>query len=222
MIGGNAMILAAGRGERLRPLTDDLPKPLIEVGGKPVIAWHLENLAAAGFKLVVINLSWLGQKVKDVLGDGRSFGLEIRYSDEGDTALETGGGIFKALPLLGRRPFVVINGDVFSDYPLANLSLDNDRLAHLVLVPNPPHNPSGDFGLRGKDVESAGELYTFSGIAAYDPEIFSECRGGIFPLAPVLRAAIDLGRVSGELWPGNWHDIGTQQRLTALQKELAD
>jgi len=221
MNGGKAMILAAGRGERLRPLTDELPKPLIEVGGKPAIVWHLEKLAAAGFRTVVINLSWLGQKVRDELQDGSSFGLHIIYSDEGETALETGGGIFKALPLLGDSPFLVINGDVFSDYPLSSVELAPDRYAHLILVPNPSHNPRGDFGLQGQEVTMAGELYTFSGIGIYNPCIFSGCRGGVFPLAPILSAAIAQGKVSGELWRGRWHDIGTQERLISLNDSLA-
>ncbi len=216
----SAMILAAGRGERLRPLTDTVPKPLVEVGGKALIVRHLEQLAAAGCQRVVINLSWLGHKVRTAVGDGSEFGLSIIYSDEGEQALETGGGIFKALPLLGEKPFLVLNGDVYCDYPLAEASLAPGLLAHLILVPNPPHNARGDFGLQESRVVAHGELHTFSGIGVYDPAIFARCHEGKFPLAPVLHAAIETGRVSGELWQGEWHDLGTIARLAALNESL--
>lgn len=216
-----AMILAAGRGERLRPLTDTVPKPLVAIAGKPLIVWHLEKLAAAGFGHVVINLSWLGEKVQAALGDGSDFGLSISYSDEGDQALETGGGIFRALPLLGARPFLAVNGDIYTDYPVAGRRLARGQLAHLVLVPNPPHNRDGDFGLREGNVVEDGQLSTFSGIGIYDPALFAGCRPGVFPLAPILRAAIAAGRVSGELWQGRWHDAGTAERLGELNRSLS-
>lgn len=215
------MILAAGRGERLRPLTDSTPKPLVAVAGKPLIAWHLIRLAEAGYEHVVINLSWLGATVRQTLGDGSEYGLSISYSDEGDTALETGGGIFRALPLLGPAPFLVVNGDIFSDFPLVRARLRQGMLAHLVLVPNPDHNAQGDFSLEKESVVMHGPRYTFSGIGIYHPELFSGCNGGAFPLAPLLRSAIEQGRVSGELWRGRWHDAGTVERLAELREAVA-
>lgn len=215
------MILAAGRGERLRPLTDSTPKPLVAVAGKPLIAWHLIRLAEAGYEHVVINLSWLGATVRQTLGDGSEYGLSISYSDEGDTALETGGGIFRALPLLGPAPFLVVNGDIFSDFPLVRARLRQGMLAHLVLVPNPDHNAQGDFSLEKESVVMHGPRSTFSGIGIYHPELFSGCNGGAFPLAPLLRSAIERGRVSGELWRGRWHDAGTVERLAELREAVA-
>lgn len=215
------MILAAGRGERLRPLTDSLPKPLVEVGGKPLIVWHLQRLAAAGYRQVVINLSWLGDAVRAALGDGSRFGIEIAYSDEGGAALETGGGIYKALPLLGDDPFLVVNGDIYCDHPLTQRALAPGTFAHLVLVPNPAHNPHGDFGLREGRVVVSPDCLTFSGIGIYHPALFADCRAGAFPLAPVLRSAIAAGKVNGEVWNGRWHDAGTAARLAVLDAGLS-
>ena len=218
-----AMILAAGRGVRMRPLTDTTPKSLLAVGGKPLIVWQLEKLARAGFSEVVINHAHLGGMVEAALGDGSRFGLAIRYSPERE-ALETAGGIALALPLLGAEPFLVANADIYSDCDfraLAGLDLQ-DRLAHLVLVDNPPQHPRGDFALEAGRVRETGEpLLTFSGIGVYSPRLF----GGIPPgakvaLAPLLRKAMAAERVSGEHYRGRWHDIGTVERLRALDMEL--
>ena len=218
-----AMILAAGRGVRMRPLTDTTPKSLLAVGGKPLIAWQLEKLARAGFAEVVINHAHLGHLIEAALGDGSRFGLSIRYSAESE-ALETAGGIALALPLLGTEPFLVINADIYSDYDYSRLPglLLADRLAHLVLVDNPPQHPRGDFALEAGRVREAGRrMLTFSGIGVYAPRLF----GGIpprakVPLAPLLRKAMGADRVSGEHYRGRWHDIGTAERLQALDLEL--
>jgi len=219
-----AMILAAGRGERMRPLTLTRPKPLLEVGGHALIEHHLRALAAAGLAQVVVNLSWLGEQICAALGDGARLGVDVRYSDEGPEPLETGGGIFRALPLLGPAPFLVLNGDVWTDYPYARLRerLRAGDLAHLVLVPNPPYNGNGDFVLRdGRMIEGEpGERFTFSGIGVYRPELFEGCQDGIFKLAPLLRAAARAGSVSAELYQGDWLDIGTPERLAALDRRL--
>jgi len=218
-----AMILAAGRGERMRPLTLARPKPLLEAGGTPLIVHHLGALAAAGFEDVVVNLSWLGVQVREALGDGGRYGLRIHYSDEGPEPLETGGGIFRALPLLGEGPFLVLNGDVWTDLDCARLRgrLAPGDLAHLVLVPNPAHNPAGDFVLeRGRIVEREGERLTFSGAGVYRAALFDGCTDGVFKLAPLLRAAARAGRVSGELHEGAWLDIGTPERLAELDSRL--
>ncbi len=218
-----AMILAAGRGERMRPLTLTRPKPLLEAGGAPLIVHHLRALAGAGFEDVVVNLSWLGVQIREALGDGSRHGLRIHYSEEGPEPLETGGGIFRALPLLGDGPFLVLNGDTWSDIAYADL---RDRfaardLAHLVLVPNPAHNPGGDFVLeRGRIVETPGERLTFSGVGLYRAELFEGCRDGVFKLAPLLRAAARDGRVGGEVHGGAWLDIGTPERLAELDARL--
>ncbi len=218
-----AMILAAGRGVRMRPLTDTTPKSLLAAGGKPLIAWQLEKLARAGFAEVVINHAHLGHMIEAELGDGSRFGLSIGYSPEGE-ALETAGGIALALPLLGAQPFLVINADVYSDYDystLTGLDLD-DTLAHLVLVDNPAQHPRGDFALEAGRVRETGErLLTFSGMGVYAPRLFS----GIppkakVPLAPLLRKAMRADRVSGEHFRGRWHDVGTAERLQALDAEL--
>jgi MurNAc alpha-1-phosphate uridylyltransferase len=217
------MILAAGRGERMRPLTLARPKPLLEAGGTPLIVHHLRALAAAGFEDVVVNLSWLGGQIQAALGDGARHGLRIHYSDEGPEPLETGGGIFRALPLLGAGPFLVLNGDTWSDIPYADLRqrLAPTDLAHLVLVPNPVHNPAGDFVLdRGRIVEAPGERMTFSGVGIYRQELFAGCSDGIFKLAPLLRAAARDDRVSGEVHVGAWLDIGTPERLAELDERL--
>jgi len=217
------MVLAAGRGERMRPLTLARPKPLLEAGGTPLIVHHLRALAAAGFEDVVVNLSWLGGQIREALGDGTRHGLRIHYSDEGPEPLETGGGIFRALPLLGDGPFLVLNGDTWSDIPYADLRerLAPADLAHLVLVPNPTHNADGDFVLeRGRIVETPGDRLTFSGVGLYRAELFEGCRDGVFKLAPLLRAAVRDGRVSGELHDGSWLDIGTPERLAELDARL--
>lgn len=212
-----AMILAAGRGERLRPLTDAVPKPLLEVHGQPLIAHHLEKLAAAGFREVVINLAHLGDQIRDTLGDGSGWGLNIHYSQEPEGALDTGGGIRQALPMLGDAPFAVVNGDVYSAYPLARLRAVKCDQAHLVLVPNPEHNPGGDFVLRGGYVGLTGEpMYTFSGISVYHPRFFDATSAGRFSVKPMLRAAAAAQQVTGEIYRGTWHDIGTIERLQAL------
>jgi MurNAc alpha-1-phosphate uridylyltransferase len=217
------MVLAAGRGERMRPLTLERPKPLLEAGGRPLIVHHLDALARAGIRDVVVNVSWLGTQVVSALGDGSRHGVRIAYSDEGPEPLETGGGIFRALPLLGPAPFLVLNGDVWTDYPYAQLRdvLRPADLAHLVLVPNPPHNPKGDFVLReGRIVEEPGERLTFSGVGVYRPELFAGCRDGVFKLAPLLREAARSGRAGGEVHAGDWLDIGTPERLAELDAHL--
>jgi MurNAc alpha-1-phosphate uridylyltransferase len=217
------MILAAGRGERMRPLTLARPKPLLEAGGAPLIVHHLRALRAAGFMDVVVNLSWLGDQIRSALGDGSRHGVRIHYSDEGPEPLETGGGIFRALPLLGAGPFVVLNGDVWTNFDWSTLRerLAPRDLAHLVLVPNPAHNPQGDFVLaNGRIVETAGERLTFSGVGIYRAELFDGCRDGIFKLAPLLRAAARVGQVSGEIHTGVWLDIGTPERLAWLDEWL--
>ena len=214
------MILAAGRGERMRPLTDHTPKPLLEAGGRSLIGHHLAALARAGVREVVVNHAHLGAQIERALGDGAAYGLRIRYSPE-EVALETGGGIFRALPLLGPDPFIVVNGDVWTDFDPARLRLADADLAHLVLVDNPAHHPAGDFVLNGKRVtDGGGQRLTFSGVGVYRPALFDGCAPGRFPLAPLLRAAITVGRVSGEHHRGCWVDVGTPERLAALDREL--
>ncbi len=215
-----AMILAAGRGERMRPLTDHTPKPLLRVGGKALIEYHIDALVRAGFEEIVINHAHLGRQIEAALGDGSRYQVRLRYSPEGQ-ALETGGGIFRALPLLGEEPFVVVNGDVWCDYPFARLRRPLQGLAHLVLVDNPPHHPRGDFHLSGDRVESEGEpRLTFSGIGLYHRDLFKGCSDGAFPLAPLLRKAMATGEVSGEHYRGHWVDVGTPQRLGELDEWL--
>ena len=226
-----AMILAAGRGERMRPLTDHTPKPLLEVGGKPLIVWHIEGLVKAGITELVINHAHLGAQLEKALGDGSRFGAQIQYSPE-TSALETAGGIVYALPLLGDRPFAVVNGDIFCDYDFARLPeraatlQANGDAAHLVLVNNPEHHPNGDFCLHdGRVINSAlstqHSALTFSGIGLYHPAMFGHiARGSVAPLAPLLRAQIALGHVSGEHHPGIWIDVGTPQRLQELDLQL--
>jgi MurNAc alpha-1-phosphate uridylyltransferase len=218
-----AIILAAGRGERMRPLTDHTPKPLLEVGGRALIVWHIERLAAAGIRNLVINHAHLGGLIEAALGDGARWGVRIRYSAEGEgRALETGGGIYRALPLLGDRPFVVVNGDVWSDFDPAGLALPANDLARLVMVDNPPHHPQGDFRLARGRVHADGEpRLTFAGIGAYSPALFDGCQPGAFPLAPLLRAAMAAGRVGGLHHRGRWVDVGTPQRLAELDLSLA-
>jgi N-acetyl-alpha-D-muramate 1-phosphate uridylyltransferase len=213
-----AMILAAGRGERMRPLTLETPKPLLEIHGRPLIEYHLRALRAVGIRDFVVNLSWLGERIRSVLGDGARWGVSIRYTEEGPEPLETGGGIFNALSLLGPAPFIVVNGDVWTDFSFSGLSLAEDAAAHLVLVPNPAHHAQGDFSLENRRVKHASsKTYTFSGIAMYRPEFFAGCTAGRFPLLPLLRRAIDAGTLAGELYDGIWSDVGTPERLAQLQ-----
>jgi MurNAc alpha-1-phosphate uridylyltransferase len=212
-----AMILAAGRGERMRPLTDHTPKPLLEVGGRRLIEYHLLGLVAAGIRHIVINHAHLGDQIEAWLGDGGRYGAHIVYSAEG-SALETGGGIHRALPLLGPDPFIVVNGDVWTDYPFARLRRAPEGLAHLVLITNPDHHPNGDFLLEPDGhvrAEGAPRL-TYSGIGIYRPELFAGCAPGKFPLAPLLRVAMAEGRVTGEHYTGRWVDVGTPERLREL------
>ncbi len=218
-----AMILAAGRGERMRPLTDHTPKPLLTIAGKPLIVHHLEALRAAGITELVINTGHLGAQLPAALGDGQRWGVHIVYSPEPPDALETGGGIFQALPLLGPEPFLVVNGDVWTDYPFQRLPSALTGLAHLVLVNNPPHHPQGDFSLapdNGRVGECGTERLTFSGISLLRPALFAACTPGRFPLGPLLRRAMPSGEVSGEHYTGAWRDIGTPQRLAELDREL--
>jgi N-acetyl-alpha-D-muramate 1-phosphate uridylyltransferase len=220
-----ALVLAAGRGERMRPLTDTVPKPLLPVAGRPLIAYHLEALARAGIRDVVINLAWLGARLRAALGDGARYGVRIRYSDEGAEALETGGGIFNALPQLGPGAFFVVNGDTWTDFDFRQLTLDPDvdggALARLVLVRNPAHHPQGDFALEGDVVvERATDRLTYSGIGIYRPELFAGSQPGKFALLPLLQRAIAAGRVRGELYRGEWWDVGSAERLAALDMRL--
>lgn len=221
-----AMILAAGRGERMRPLTDHCPKPLLEVGGKPLIVWHIERLARAGIRELIINHAHLGAQIEARLGDGSQWGVRIAYSAEPPGALETAGGIACALPLLGSSPFLVINGDIFCDWDPARAHLPSHRQAHLVLVRNPAHHAIGDFGLSpsgqcSNTANAEDERLTFAGIGIYHPDLFA----GVAPdrpakLAPILRAAMDQGQVSGERHAGRWVDVGTPERLATLDAEL--
>ncbi len=214
------MILAAGRGERMRPLTDTTPKPLLSVGGRPLIEHHIEALRTAGIRELVINIAHLGDQIRSALGDGGRLGVRITYSPEPEGALETGGGIRQALPLLGPEPFAVVNGDIWCDYPFARLPADPAGLAHLVLVDNPPEHPGGDFALEGVRVVSSRAGLTFAGISVLHPALFEGQAPGRFPLAPLLRAAAKEGRVSGEHHRGRWRDVGTPARLADLEVEL--
>ncbi|MEJ1353060.1 MAG: nucleotidyltransferase family protein [Candidatus Sedimenticola sp. (ex Thyasira tokunagai)] len=219
----SAMILAAGRGERMRPLTDHIPKPLLPVAGKPLIEYHIAALAAAGIRRIVVNHSHLGDQVETFLGTGECWGVEILFSPEPPGALETGGGIFNALPLLGSGPFLVINGDVWCDYDLSQAACPAGRLAHLVLVNNPEHHPEGDFCLdRGVVSEGEAGCFTFSGIGIYRAELFSDSEPGAFPLAPLLRRTMGRGLVSGELHVGSWIDVGTPERLAMLESRFRE
>jgi MurNAc alpha-1-phosphate uridylyltransferase len=212
-----AMILAAGRGERLRPMTDTTPKPLLRVRGQPLIERHVRGLARAGVERIVINLAWLGSQIREYLGDGARYGVAIVYSDEQPRALETAGGIFRALPHLGPGPFAVVNGDIYTNFSFETLRLAADRDAHLVLVPNPPQHPRGDFGLdQGLALAAAASQYTFSGIAMYRDAFFAGCTDGVFPLKPLLLRSMAAKRCSAELYTGVWEDVGTAERLQAL------
>lgn len=212
-----AMILAAGRGERLRPLTDTVPKPLLCVRGRPLIEFHVEALCRAGIHELVVNLGWLGARLREHLGDGSRLGASVAYSEEGYPPLETGGGIHRALGLLGPEPFWVVNGDVFCDFVFDRRGLPPGVVAHLVLVPNPPQHPQGDFALSGGRVRDEGaDRLTFSGISLLHPALFAGCAPGRFPLAPLLRAAMARDAVTGELFTGAWNDVGTPGRLAGL------
>ncbi|EJM34291.1 Nucleoside-diphosphate-sugar pyrophosphorylase family protein [Pseudomonas sp. GM33] len=214
-----AMILAAGKGERMRPLTLTTPKPLVRAGGVPLIEYHLRALAAAGFTDIVINHAWLGQQIEDYLGDGSRYGVSIQYSAEGEP-LETGGGIFRALPLLGDEAFVVVNGDIWTDYDFSVLHQPINGLAHLVLTSNPPHHPAGDFSLVGNQVNDGqpqAPTLTYSGIAVLHPQLFDGCTAGAFKLAPLLRKAMADGQVTGEQLRGHWVDVGTHERLAEVE-----
>lgn len=216
-----AMILAAGRGERMRPLTDHTPKPLLRVGDKTLIEYHLEALVRAGITDIVINHAHLGACIVDALADGARYGARIVYSPEPEGALETGGGIQRALPWLGEGPFLVVNGDIWTDFDYARLPQTFAGLAYLVLVDNPEQHPQGDFCLEDSRVfECTGNRLTFSGIGLYRAELFAACESGRFPLAPLLRRAMTDGRVAGMHYRGRWSDIGTPQRLAELDRLL--
>jgi MurNAc alpha-1-phosphate uridylyltransferase len=214
-----AMLLAAGRGERLRPLTDSLPKALVEVHGVSLLERHLSALKSAGVETVVVNLGWHGEKIVERIGSGSAFGLNVVYSPEGESILETGGGIQRALPMLGTDPFLVINADIFTDIPPPIEAVDANDLAHLVLVPTPSDKDNGDFDLTAGRVRN-GNLaeYTFSGVAVYRPEFFAGCSPGRFSVAPMLRSAADADRLGGSVYAGLWRDVGTPERLTELNK----
>ena len=216
-----AMILAAGRGERLRPLTDSCPKPLLSIAGKSIIERMIVSLVENGFTELIINLSWKADLIRQTLGDGKQFGASLSYSDEGSEALETAGGILKALPFFEDQPFLVVNGDVYTDYPYATLLGQLVDHAHLVLVANPQHHSQGDFGLAGNQVVGQAEqMLTFSGIGVYHRRLFERVLPGRQPLGPLLRASIAHGKVTGEYYPGAWMDIGTVQRYQAVNRYL--
>lgn len=222
-----AMILAAGRGERMRPLTDHLPKPLLPVAGTPLIGHHLQSLAQSGIRHIIINHAWLGHLIEQQLADGAEYGVAIQYSAEGEKGLETAGGIIKALPLLGDRPFVVVNGDVFTDFPFVTLTTERaeDILAHLVLVPNPPQHPLGDFGIEsetGLALAAADTQFTYSGIGWFRPEFFADIASGPQKLAPYLRQAMARKQISAEVYYGEWADIGTPERLAQINEQQRD
>jgi len=211
------MILSAGRGERLRPVTDAVPKALVEVRGESLLERHLRAVSAAGVETVIINLGWLGDQIVDQIGSGSSFGLNVVYSPEGEDILETGGGIHRALPMLGSDAFLVINADIYTDMPFQAPDLGDNDLAHLVLVPTPAHKCTGDFDLiDGRVRNGDAAKLTFSGVAVYRPEFFADCRPGRFPLAPMLHAAADAGQLSGSIYSGPWRDVGAPERLTEL------
>jgi MurNAc alpha-1-phosphate uridylyltransferase len=218
------MILAAGRGERMRPLTDTAPKPLLPAGGKPLIQFHIEALRAAGVTDIVINLAWQGAMLRDSLGDGSRFDVQLHYTDEGSEALETGGGIFNALHLLGEKPFIVVSGDIWTDFPMQTLRarLTKPDVAHFVMAPNPDFHPRGDFALTdGRVREGERQRYTYANIAVLTREFFADCQPGKFPLVPVMRRWIREDRVSGELYEGEWRNVGTPAQLNDLNEYLA-
>jgi N-acetyl-alpha-D-muramate 1-phosphate uridylyltransferase len=213
-----AMILAAGRGERMRPLSDVTPKPLLKVRGQPLIERHVVRLTQAGIGRIVVNLAWLGSQIRDYLQDGSRYGATITYSEEA-TALETAGGIFRALPQLLPGPFAVVNGDIYTNFPFDELRIAAKRDANLVLVPNPPHHPRGDFGVQegaALDGDTVGGRHTFAGIAVYREDFFAGCAEGVFPLKPLLLRSIAAGRCAAQLYSGLWEDVGSPERLRAL------
>lgn len=215
----NAMILAAGRGERLRPVTDSVPKAMVEVRGEHLIDRHIKMLANAGVSTIVINLGWLGEKISEHLGSGQQHGVQIVFSPEYDEVLETGGGILRALPVLGHEPFWVINADVYTDWQLPHSPLEEDASAELVLVPKPAHKANGDFNLVGGRINNDAERpYTYSGIARYRPEFFSGAKAGRFSVVPMMRSAADEGRLAGNVYAGGWEDVGTVDRLDKLNR----
>jgi len=212
------MILAAGRGERMRPLTDACPKPLLKVKGQALIEYHIKALVKSGFTELVINHAYLGQQIEDYLGSGEKYGATIQYSPE-STAMETGGGIFNALRYLGDEPFIIVNGDVWTDYDFSHLPKAISNLAHLVMINNPPHNPDGDFFFYENRLnETKGNKLTYSGIAVIHPHIFKGCAQDAFPLAPLLRNAIANNQISAEHYLGVWLDVGTPERLAELDQ----
>lgn len=219
-----AMILAAGRGERMRPLTDHTPKPLLKAAGKALIEYNIENLVAAGYREIVINIAHLGWQIKDFCGNGERWDISIAYSDEGETALETAGGIAKALPLLGDQPFLVVNADIVCGFPLAALTKRNIDLAHLVMIDNPPHHPDGDFSLTESGLlsEQGEPKLTFSGIGVYRPDLFKDIPAAPLKLRPVLNRAMQQQRIGGEKYSGLWMDIGTPERLEILATLIRD
>lgn len=215
----SAMILAAGRGERLRPVTDVTPKALVEVHGVSLLERHLQRLAAAKIETVVINLGWLGEQIAQRIGSGQQYGLQVVYSPEYDNILDTGGGIKRALPLLEKAPFWIINADIFTDMSLPNIKLNPESLAHLVLVPTPAHKSAGDFELRDGKVRNSDNMdLTYSGMAFYRPEFFAKSGGGRFSVVPLLREAADDGLIEGSLFEGVWEDVGTPERLQKLNE----
>ena len=218
-----ALILAAGKGERMRPLTLFTPKPLLEVGNQPLIERHIERLKQAGIDDIVINTSWLAQQIFDRLGNGERFGVRLRYSHEGDEPMETGGGIYNALPLLGDEPFLVVNGDTWHDIDFSTLSLSENDLINLVLVNNPPHNPAGDFCLahgRLRECEAGKNALTYSGVGVFHPQLFKDSQPGHWPVVPLIRQAITQDRAAGIHHHGQWSDIGTIERLLQANKNL--
>lgn len=217
-----AMILAAGRGQRLRPITDQTPKPLLQIGAKRLIEYHLESLKNAGFSEVVINVAHLGTQIMQTLGDGARYELNIQYSVEPEGGLETGGGIFNALPLLGEECFAVINGDIWTDYPLQQLPHKIEGLAHLVLIDNPAHNPLGDFALEGHYIRMQGpQSLTLMGIYICHPKLFSDCQPGLFRIPPLFRKMMGQNLITGEHYTGKWIDVGSIERLKELENLLA-
>ncbi|WOH37191.1 nucleotidyltransferase family protein [Thalassotalea fonticola] len=225
-----AMILAAGRGERMKPLTDNCPKPLLKVAGISLIEHHLNNLKAAGITDIIINHAWLGKQIEEYFDDGKKFGVSIKYSAELDGALETAGGIVKALPLLGNKPFLIVNGDIYCQYPFKQLPvLKEGELAHLILVKNPEHNRQGDFafsnGKSNDKLKWGKELtnkYTYSGIGLYQPKLFANMKIEKAPLAPILIEAMKKDGITGSLYPGLWSDIGTPERLAQINKQIME
>lgn len=217
-----AMILAAGLGKRMQPLTDHTPKPLVEVAGNPLIVHHLQKLARANIVEVVINLGHLGEKIQKALGDGSQWGIKIHYSVE-DPILETGGGIYKALPQLGPEPFLVISADIFTDFPFESLPKFPPKLAHLVLTDNPPHHPKGDYALQGDEVRTeGGPLLNFGGIGVYRPELFADCQEGAFRLPALFQKAFLERAITGEYYQGLWHNIGTVTQLEKVNSLFAN